>query len=286
MAFKEKKQENNGVDQAWECLYQRFENDGLLPIEQAERSNLRPKSIFRWLSAAAILIACLITGWHFTKKTNLPEKEMLVLQNEANAPTLATMLEDGSVVYLSEKATLQYPTYFETDKREVMLQGDAFFDIKKQSERPFIIDTELAKVEVTGTSFRIKSDRSTSFLLSVHDGEVRVSRKNRQQVLSVKAGEMVLFDAEQLQLIKNTTNFNSYFKYIQFKDERLTNVAAILNLHSDSIWLKIDPAIEERTITFPFSIESNIAEIAKTLCLALNLQYIQQENVIYISNQP
>ncbi len=283
MAFKEKKQEDTIIDQAWDNLYQRLEKDGLLPEENVVRHNFLQSGTFKKLYVAAVLIACIFSGWYFTRKTNLPDKELLILYNEVDAPTLATMLEDGSVVYLSEQASLKYPDRFAEDKREVSLQGEAFFEIKKQSERPFFIDTDLAKIEVVGTSFKIKSDNRSSFLLSVRKGEVRVTQKSTKQVLFVKTGETVLFDSEQPQLIKNTTNFDEYFERILFKDEHLKNVAAIINMHSDSIQLKIDPEIEQRAITFTFLEKSSISEIAEKICLALKLEHSQQENTIYIS---
>lgn len=281
-----KKQDYHIVNQAWEHLHQRLEKDGLLPGDEAGRQKNRLATTTQVLAVAAVFVACILIGWVFTRQNTLPEKEMLLLYNEANAPTLATLLEDGSVVYLSGQASLHYPDHFADDKREVTLLGDAFFDIKRQADRPFFVETELATVEVLGTSFSIKSDRNNSFLLSVREGEVRVSRKSRQQVITVKTGETVLFDSEQLQLIKNTTDFDPYFKRIQFKDERLANVATILNMHSTGVQLKIEPEIEERMITFPFSIESDITEIAKAICLVLDLHYTQQENILYISQQP
>ena len=54
---------------------------------------------------------------------------------------LVTTLEDGSVVYLAQESTLQYPEHFTTDKREVNLQGEAFFDVAKNHEQTFLIET-------------------------------------------------------------------------------------------------------------------------------------------------
>lgn len=294
MVFKEKEQKEIIVNQAWERLHQRLDKDGLLS-EENDRFHLtgeqtppdseriiRRTTHLRRIYVAAVFAACVFAGWYFTRNNHLSENELLVLHNEANAPALATMLDDGSVVYLSEQATLKYPHHFVGDKRKVMLQGEAFFDVKKQSGRPFLIETHLAQIEVIGTSFLIKSDDPSSFLLSVREGEVRVTRNSRRQTLSVKAGETILFDQEQLQLIKNTTRFDDYFRRIHFKDESLHHVIQILNMHSDSIQLKIEPEIETRLLTFTLPEKRNIAEIAELICRALDLQYSQQNNTIHI----
>ena len=302
MIYNEKEQENKAVSKAWNILYQRLEKDGLLPdaheqkafgrkIELKQTNVQTPpaympqRRLFSLSGKAAIaaaIVVCIFFGWYYLQKTNPDSMTMQVLYNEANAPILATMLEDGSVVYLSEQTSLKYPDHFDDNNREVTLQGEAFFDVKKQSERPFIIQTDIASVEVTGTSFKIKSDRNASFLLSVREGEVRVTQKSRFQVLTVQTGETVFFDSEQFQLKKNDVVFDDFFKRIHFKDEYLVDVATIINLHSDSLRLQVDPSIDNRiTITFPEN--GNIVETAEAICQALDLHYLLQDNTIYIS---
>ena len=301
MAFNEQVQENITVDAAWNKLYQRLENDGLLPKDHKlitedsellfqennatlqDEHKLRKLTFRRRLYVAAIFAACIISGWYFTRETNIPVNEMLVLHNDVNAPTLATMLEDGSVVYLSGQTSLKYPDRFADNKREVTLQGNAFFEIKKQPERPFFIDTDIAKIEVTGTSFSVVNNSNSSFLLSVREGEVRVTNKSSNRVITAKAGESVHIDTEHFHLIGNTSQFDEYFKYIHFKDEYLRDVASIVNMHYGSLKLEIDKEVETRLITFTLSTNRDIADIAELMCQVLQLQHSQKGNTIYIS---
>ena len=285
MDFNKNDQNDNKTDRAWDKLYNRLNNDGLLQDVDTQRTIRRTNNLRRFYAAAAVFAACIISGLYFLNNTGSSDNEMLVLYNEANAPVLATMLEDGSVVYLAQHTSLKYPDRFNEDKREVTLQGDAFFDIKKQSGRPFCIETKVAKVEVKGTSFSIKNNDNSSFLLSVREGEVSVIRKSDMQAVTVKTGEAVLFDTHNIQLIKNSTVFDDYFKHIHFKDEQLKNVASIINLHSDAIKLMVDPDVETRSLTFPLPEKINVPGIAEVICLALELQYSRQDDVIYISKK-
>ena len=285
MDFNRNKQNDNKTDGAWEKLYNRLENDGLLQSDDTQFTLRRTNNYRRFYAAAAVFAACIISGLYFLNNTGSSDKEMLVLYNETNAPVLATMLEDGSVVYLAQQTSLKYPDRFDDDKREVTLQGDAFFDIKKQPERPFCIETKAAKVEVKGTSFSIKSNDNSSFLLSVREGEVNVIRKSDMQTIAVKTGEAVMFDNNNIQLIKNSTIFDDYFRHIHFKDEQLTNVASIINMHSDALKLKVDPDVETRSLTLSLPEKINVPGIAEAICLVLELQYSQQDDVIYISKK-
>lgn len=90
---------------------------------------------------------------------------------------MATTLEDGSVVLLAKETSLLYPKHFIADKREVSLQGNAFFDVAKKQGQPFWIDTEQAKIEVLGTAFSVQSDEHAPFRLSVQRGIVKVTLK-------------------------------------------------------------------------------------------------------------
>lgn len=281
MKNKEKRQDKIAVNQAWYQLYKRLEKDRLLPDKTDFSAQHRKAATLRWISIAAALAACIIASWFLMQKPNLPDETMLALYNEAGAPTLATMLEDGSVVYLSTQTSLKYPRHFDDSKREVTLQGDAFFEIKKHVQRPFIIHTDRVSVEVTGTSFQINCERDAPFLLSVREGEVKVTQKKHSQSLTVRAGESVSLDTEQLQLKKSTAVFDDYFNYILFKDEDLAVVAAIINAHSDSLQLQVDPAINKR-ITMTFIANSNIIDVTEAICNVMNIQYVQQGHIIFI----
>ena len=276
-------QKNMAINQAWDKLYRRLEKDGLLQDDTFRKSQRRHISGAGKLAVAAAIAACIITGWYFMHTTAWQDDRMQALYNEPEAPTLAKMLADGSVVYLSEQTTLIYPAHFADDKREVILQGEAFFDIAKKTECPFIIDTDIAKVEVTGTSFKIKSEPNALFLLSVREGEVRVMHKSSHQALTAKAGEAVFFDSERIQLQKNTVGFDDFFTCISFKDERLADVATIINLHLDTLQIKVDPTIGDRIITLPFLLSNNIVETAEAICKAMDLRLLQQDNELHIT---
>lgn len=142
-----------------------------------------------------------------------------------------TTLEDGSVVYLAQESTLQYPEHFATDKRMVNLQGEAFFDVAKSRQQAFLIETEKVRIEVLGTAFNVRSHEDGPFKLSVQRGKVKVSMKQGGQSVFVNAGETVTLQAQQLQL-SETTDFDAFGRYtrnIRFKDECLEDVLRVVS---------------------------------------------------------
>jgi ferric-dicitrate binding protein FerR (iron transport regulator) len=280
-----KTKQDKTIDLAWERLYNRLEQDNLLPNK--ETSSVRTIFLttgFRWAAGIAMLCVCILTVLLLKQRIKTAESELLVLHNEMNAPTLATTLEDGSIVYLSEQATIYYPEHFQEDKRVVTLMGNAFFEVDKQPERPFVIDTEAAKIEVLGTSFQVKSCDKSSFHLAVRSGEVRVTLKKNNQILYViRAGEAALLESGALQLSKTDGHqFDNCFEKICFKDERLADIARIINFHSNSTPIEVAAESGNRRLSFVYSGETP-EDAAQLMCMALNINYLLRHDVIFIT---
>lgn len=97
---------------------------------------------------------------------------MVEKQNAKGTRSIIT-LADGSKVWLNADSKLQYPVAFEGSTREVWLSGEAFFDVAKNKQKPFIIHLKKGTVKVLGTSFNIKAyDNSPSVETSVATGRV------------------------------------------------------------------------------------------------------------------
>lgn len=85
-------------------------------------------------------------------------------------------LEDGSFVHLNAVSSITYPEHFESSERNVEVKGEAFFNIKRDEQRPFLIDVKDYQVEVLGTSFDVQAyEDENDFSVTVASGSVRVN---------------------------------------------------------------------------------------------------------------
>jgi hypothetical protein len=92
-------------------------------------------------------------------------------------------LEDGSQVTLKQNSSISYPRHFGEKTRSVLLKGEAYFNVKKDHNKPFIVHTGELVTEVLGTSFTIKSDKNESVIeVSVQTGRVSVYENNANPV--------------------------------------------------------------------------------------------------------
>ena len=270
------------TDRAWNALYQRLEEEGLL--------SGRPASPFRsilWKGgmAAAVALLCLLVSVVYLNRTEREaDRNLLTRQNSETTTTLVTTLEDGSVVYLAENTSLQYPQHFSSDRRDVSLQGNALFDVAGNRARPFVIETEDTRIEVLGTAFNVKSSGSSPFELSVQRGEVKVTLKKSGQDIHVKAGETVTLLSRKLQLsaTPDPGQFARYTERIRFKDEMLGNILRVINSQNPGIRLETTPELQNRTLTVTFSNDTP-EDMAELICLALNLKKTEKNNTITLS---
>lgn len=125
--------------------------------------SLHPKPHFRmsgWIRIAAIWLVPLLSlgfSYYFYQHTrevrNLAFMEEFVPSGKREQITLP----DGSEVWLNSSTLLLYPSDFTGENREVYLVGEAYFNVRKQPEQPFIVRTKAMRVEVLGTEFNLSA---------------------------------------------------------------------------------------------------------------------------------
>ncbi len=276
------------TDKAWSRLYVRLDKEGLLDakpdVAPAKRNR---RYILLWSGVAAAVLAGLVyfsAVWIWAPHKSDTEKELMMARN-MEASTLVTTLEDGSVVYLGKESTLKYPEHFKTDRREVNLRGEAFFDVTRKTRQTFLIDTEKVKIEVLGTAFNVRAIGNRSFNLAVQRGKVRVTLKQSGQVLYVRAGEVVSLRTDRLFLSKYEGQdlLAHYAENIRFKDEPLENVLYVLNMSASLLKMQTaSPDLGKRKLTVEFSGNSS-ESAAELICLALDLKCIRQGDKLILS---
>ncbi|HEY4789416.1 MAG TPA: FecR domain-containing protein [Bacteroidales bacterium] len=174
-------------------------------VPQRKPSILKLKAILRY---AAIVILSVGLTWfakdYFTGKDN-----KLIADNASGASNEITVsygskskvtLPDGSVVKLNSGSTLRYPARFDHFTRNVYIEGEAFFDVKKDPKHPFFVRTKDITIKVLGTKFNVKSyeDEKTiqttlvSGSIELYSNRNEMTEKNRLLVL--KPNQQVIFE--------------------------------------------------------------------------------------------
>jgi transmembrane sensor len=174
-----------------------------------------------------------------------PNSRLITEENRSNAPMRLT-LSDQSVVTLEPGATITYPAAFTGDKRPVQLTGNAFFEITRNPDQPFLVYSGKIITRVLGTSFRIKTnDKDKALEVEVVTGKVSVFENreafNEEDSVDNQANGVVLTPNQRVTYFSESRHLTTGLvpepvKALQaieetrmvFSDERLEKIAGAL----------------------------------------------------------
>lgn len=205
---------------------------------------------WRW-AAAAVFFLMVWGGYQFNRKrADRADDEMvagrfpqgLVTKTNDSALPVRISLEDGSEISLLPEASVQYPTTFAGDKREVFLKGKAFFKVAKNAEKPFFVYTGAIATQVLGTSFWVDNgDNNNAVEVSVVTGKVSVFQRNEHDnVIAEETKNGVILSPNQrvrythenqsfvTSLVDEPVMLKSYAGRFVFDDVPLTRVIEVL----------------------------------------------------------
>ena len=182
------------------------------------------------------------------------EKTTEVVYNKLEVPRggeCMIKLDDGTKVWVNAETKLKYPVAFVGDRREVVLEGEAFFDVAK-NEKPFIVKTSFGDVRVLGTAFGISAyaSESESYTTLVR-GKVSVEREGGEPVV-ILPGEQVVTSKEG-KMIKQQVDVEEFVGWKDgiyvFKEKSLGEIMKTLER-----WYNISVDFQEKSlVNLPFT---------------------------------
>ncbi|MBT33800.1 MAG: hypothetical protein CMO01_29395 [Thalassobius sp.] len=150
--------------------YQPTEDEFIEVLENVHRkqNKFQPKRnfsiVYRALGRAAVIILMLSVGWYYYQdkkvekvEKTVPKEITYITKSTSRGQNSTLNLPDGSLVRLNAESSLKIPDNFGKENREVFLSGEAFFEVNRDTLRPFIIHSGDLLTTVLGTSFNITS---------------------------------------------------------------------------------------------------------------------------------
>lgn len=260
------------TEKAWNNVIRRLEDDGLLKDSPDHAVKSAPGRFIRpWMAYAASILV-IVAAFSLRYLLSHTEPAMITSESGPGNTTLIQTFSDGSIVYLAPNSTLNYPGEF-GEKRLISFSGEAFFDIYNTTT-PFIIETQRAVFEVLGTAFNLKCN-DDDFELIVEEGVVKVSLRDfpdRQEV----AGELEMLTGSGNSMRKSAVTDLTYLSWrlnrMQFRDEKLGNIASVVARNYGMQIHFEDEKIRERRLTVTFH-QNDINTIADIIAFQFNLEY-------------
>lgn len=279
-------------------------------IEESLQAHSTPRKYTPWrwytglLSIAAVLAVLVGAGWLWWSRSSLPahseainvaSAEWTEAVNEADK-TMLLQLSDGSIVKLEKNSRLKYPAEFGDSKREVHLEGGAFFEVQKNPKRPFLVFANGLVTRVLGTSFHVKAyQKDPNVTVAVRSGRVSVYADHRDIQQDPEAKGVVLTPNQQAVFQRNKAIISKIvvespilllppaeIARFVFEEAPATEVFAALEKSYGIEVVFDEEVLKECTLTINLT-DENLFQKLEVICKVLDARYklIDGQVIIY-----
>jgi len=226
-----------------------------------------------WKSIAAIFVIALLTVASLSL-FNPDNPSVLVEVNNTGKTPKEILLEDGSKVLLNRNSAITYTT---ENSRMLTLKGEAYFDIKKDENHPFRINTGELHLTVLGTSFNVNAyENSQEILVSLVEGKLKVTA-NQNQEKNLSPGDELIYNKATKRISLNNFNTNTVLAWksslikcenasLDFLLDRLENYYAIA--------IKNKADYSNCKISGEFKSDLSLDEIIEIISFSYNIDFV------------
>ena len=174
----------------------------------------RKQAVLTLSSGQQVMLADTIV--HVNEKgmviSNFPDKELVykimndtmkteTIYNTVTVPRggeYKLVLADGTIVWLNSDSHIRYPVTFSGNTRQVELEGEAYFEVAKDVEKPFIVRMNEYNVRVTGTQFNVRNYSNESLATTLVEGGVQIERKGK--VDRLRPGQQAVLENNEIRI--------------------------------------------------------------------------------------
>jgi len=287
--WKELKEMNNDkeidVDKAWNKLYSRLNENGLIRETPVIRKSFIGTTYFR-VAAITLLLLGIGSGILFISDKGLISGKTTVATTD-NQKNLQVTLPDGSNIFLNRNTKLSYRKDFSRHGRTVTLSGEAFFEIARDENNPFTVDAGKAIVKVLGTSFNVITSNSDSAVeVFVKSGQVEVTDNEEGSNLILDPGFIGRVYSERSEKSVNTDpNYMAWNTGLLVYDGQTLDIVFrdLKRVYNMDI-VADDPEILSNTWTSPIDNQSQ-ETIIRMICASFILSYTKDGNIYHLSGK-
>ena len=300
-------------DESWE----RFKNQIEMNEEKEEKEE-RNHKLFAFLKIASIVIVSVGLSWLVFGLTS--SNRFLISKNEVITPKgskTQIVLPDGTRVWLNAGSNLTYYSDYNGEKRDVTLSGEAFFEVTKNPNKPFVVKTGKINIKAYGTAFNVKSYPTDRFVeTTLINGVVTIEQVSTKKTLAIlKPNQKSIFYKDDIRpsltkilkldkqkitkdsiievnaneniLLAQTNNTESQTAWkeqkLYFTSETFDEIAKKLERwYGVTIHLQNDELLNER-FTGKFTHNEPLAQVLEAIKITTPISYSIKLNDVYIN---
>lgn len=277
-------------DETWEAVRRHLEapasseserraSDRAPTPARAPKQQRVDRRLWQWGSTLALAVVVLTSVWWWTTPVTV---------SAPPGTSVTRTLPDGSTVKLNSETQISYPRtlagipLLESEERRVKLQGEAYFVVER-GNRPFLVETRTARIEVVGTAFSVRSraneDHETQVALT--EGELRVDSRGREDTgVNIRPGEVVRVGEQAGPTVVRDTSIDRIMAWrrggFAVTARSLPEILRALERRfgmSLTLHRSVPEATRSNPLTLYYSDSTSVEVILHDICMARNLTY-------------
>jgi ferric-dicitrate binding protein FerR (iron transport regulator) len=241
------------------------------------------------LKVAAILLPILFIGafaYFFNGNTNFITETTYAELYVPKGEDARLYFQDGTEIFLNADTRLRYPEKFGLKRREVWLDGEAYFNVASNKKRPFVVNAQNTSTTVTGTSFNVKAYSDSEIIQVVRD-EGKTSFHVQQSSFQRLPGQQIEYNKStgrtELRNLVRPSNASLWKNnVIYFYDTPLAEVMKVLERKYNVAFLVQSPEALDYSYTLTTK-QATIDDVLQELQKITPVKFERQENEVYVS---
>ncbi len=202
-------------------------------------------------------------------------------------------LSDGTDIRINSGSRLIYPSAFGYSKRKVYLAGEAYFEVRREKERPFRVETSELNINVLGTSFNVTAyPEEASIKTVVVKGKVQVRKKGFPlfcDKMELTSSQRVVYETDNRSIVKDNVDVRHYTSwkegYLYIKEGSLRNITQELSRIYD-INIMLDEDLQTVEFSGKLDIRKDVEYALNIVATARPVKYVIKENKVIINPEP
>jgi ferric-dicitrate binding protein FerR (iron transport regulator) len=248
----------------------------------------------RMFQIAAVLLVIATAGLltlrtDFLKRINIPQSQNqvtnLIEVKTKPGEKVTLTLSDGSKVHLNTLSKLTFPEFFSDSTRDVELEGEAYFSVTSNKNKPFTVKSGNTVTIVRGTEFNIKN-RGESVSVVVVKGAVDAYSPKLEEIYKLKKGEIISYNEQTGFSLPHKADIRPYLAWrkdkFSFKQTPLVEVMEEIERYYNFKTIFENDSLKYKTITGLFN-SGSINNILSIISLTLDLKIKNSKGNIIIS---
>lgn len=284
LRFHKQELPNNLISDEWRKLSLRLH---LNEIKQPRKNKtIFLKRMSRYAAVASILML-LASAFYYFSASSIKDPDIIYQQLcVAKGESEEVILPDGTVVFINSDSKLKYQENFGETSREVFLEGEAWFDVSHNEDKPFIVHTQENDIRVLGTAFNVYAYPDENiFRTSLERGKISLAHNNGKEIeLKVNQTYVLLKNTNEITLCESA-NVEVYSAWkngdIVFKNHKFTEILKTLERTHNLTFILQNKNVGKCNYTGCFTTKDDINSILAVIKLPTPFEYeIHKDTVI------